>query len=228
MAKQEGLNPFDAIENVMPWSQFESSVGEAKQLATNNNYDALHFVDDSYRALRRYAPAMLDILNFKAAPLASDLLQAIKTMHQMNKANSRSVPDDAPIRFIPKRWKPLVMNNGIIDRHYYEICVLTQLKSALRSEDIYITGSRQFKDFDEYLMPLPEYRSLEKNNALPISIDTQCDSYLDARLSMLTTNLEAVNDLATKGELPEASITESGLRISPLKRLVPDEAEALA
>ena len=226
-AKQEGLNPYDAIENVMPWGQFENSIGEAKLLATNNNDDALHFVANSYRTLRHYAPAMLNILNFKAAPSASDLLQAIKTIHQMNKANIRNVPSNAPIRFIPKRWKSLVFTNGLINRHYYEICALTQLKAALRSGDIYITGSRQFKDFDDYMMPLPEYRNLKSNQGLPISIDPRCESYLEARLSTLNKNLEAVNDLASKGELPEASISESGLRVSPLKRLVPDETELL-
>lgn len=109
----------------MPWGQFENSIGDAKLLATNNNYDALHFEADSYRTLRRYAPAMLNILNFKAAPFASDLLQAIKTIHQMNMANIRHVPSNAPIRFIPKRWKPLVFTNGLVNRHYYEIFALT-------------------------------------------------------------------------------------------------------
>ena len=77
------------------------------------------------------------------------------------------------------------------------------------------------------MMPLPEYRNLKSNQGLPISIDPRCESYLEARLSTLNKNLEAVNDLASKGELPEASISESGLRVSPLKRLVPDEAELL-
>lgn len=227
-AKREGMNPFDAIENVMPWSQFENSVGKATQLTTSNNYDVLHFVADGYRTLRRYTPAMLNILNLKAAPSASDLLQAIKTIQQMNNANTRSVPSNAPLKFIPKRWKPLVLTNGLIDRHYYEICALTQLKAALRSGDIYITGSRQFKDFDDYMMPLAEYRNLEKNRSLPVSIDPRCESYLEDRLLTLHKNLEAVNDLASKGELPDASISESGLRISSLKRLVPYEAELLA
>ncbi len=116
LAKQKGTNPFDAIENVMPWSQFEKNIGEAKQLTAINNYDVLHFVADSYRTLRRYAPSMLNVLNFKAAPSASDLLQAIKTIQKMNEENTRSIPNNAPLGFIPKRWKPFVRPNGLIDR----------------------------------------------------------------------------------------------------------------
>ncbi|PCS23825.1 DUF4158 domain-containing protein [Candidatus Enterovibrio escicola] len=227
-AKREGMNPFDAIENVMPWSQFENSLGKATQLTTSNNYDVLHFVADGYRTLRRYTPAMLNILNLKAAPSASDLLQAIKTIQQMNNENTRSVPSNTPLKFIPKRWKPVVSTNGLIDRHYYEICALTQLKAALQSGDIYITSSRQFKDFYDYMMLLAEYRNLEKNRSLPVSIDPRCESYLEERLLTLNKNLGTINDLASKGELPDASISESGLRVSSLKRLVPYETELLA
>ncbi|PCS21217.1 Mobile element protein [Candidatus Enterovibrio escicola] len=188
----------------------------------------MHFVADDYRTLRRYTPAMLNLLNLKAAPSASDLLQAIKIIQQMNNENTRSVPSNAPLKFIPKRWKPLVLTNGLIDRHYYEICALTQLKAALRSGDIYITGSRQFKDFDDYMMPLAEYRNLEKNRSLPVSIDPRCESYLEERLLILNKNLGIINDLASKGELPDALISESGLRVSSLKCLVPYETELLA
>nr|WP_150139045.1 hypothetical protein [Candidatus Enterovibrio escacola] len=77
-------------------------------------------------------------------------------------------------------------------------------------------------------MPLAEYRNLEKNRSLPVSIDPRCESYLEERLLTLNKNLGTVNDLASKGELPDASISESGLRVSSLKRLVPYETELLA
>nr|PMJ43410.1 hypothetical protein BCU22_09635 [Vibrio cyclitrophicus] len=158
---------------------------------------------------------MLNILNFKAAPSASDLLQAIKTIQKMNEENTRSIPNNAPLGFIPKRWKPFVLPNGLIDRRCYEICVLTQLKAALWSGDIYITGSRQFKDFDDYMMPLSEYHNLKRKHSLPVNIDPRCESYLKERLQTLNENLISVNSLASKGELPYASISESGLRVSP-------------
>ena len=76
-------------------------------------------------------------------------------------------------------------------------------------------------------MPRVEYRNLEQRDRLPVNIETRCQQYLDHRLSTLSSSLCTVNDLAYLGELPEASISESGLRVSPLKRLVPDEVEHL-
>ncbi|MEX6397513.1 hypothetical protein AB6E88_10700 [Providencia hangzhouensis] len=32
------------------------------------------------------------------------------------------------------------------------LCALSELKNALRSGDVWVQGSRQFKDFDEYLL----------------------------------------------------------------------------
>jgi len=40
-----------------------------------------------------------------------------------------------------------------MQRQLYEFAVMSELKNALRSGDVWVLGSRQFKDFDEYLLP---------------------------------------------------------------------------
>jgi hypothetical protein len=37
------------------------------------------------------------------------------------------------------------------DRRCYELCALSELKNALRPSDIWMKGSRQFKDFEDYV-----------------------------------------------------------------------------
>jgi len=44
------------------------------------------------------------------------------------------------------RWAKLVLTDEGIDRRYYELCALSELKNALRSGDVWVQGSRQFKD----------------------------------------------------------------------------------
>ena len=56
---------------------------------------------------------------------------------------------------------------------------------------------------------------------------TDCDQYLHERLTLLEEQLATVNRLATANELPDAIITESGLKITPLDAAVPDAAQAL-
>ena len=50
-----------------------------------------------------------------------------------------------------KRWENLVFTADGVDRRFYELCALAELKNALRFGDVWVQGSRQFKDFDEYL-----------------------------------------------------------------------------
>ena len=76
-------------------------------------------------------------------------------------------------------------------------------------------GSRQFKDFDEYLLPAETVAALKRTDSLPLAVTTDCEQYLDDRLRLLEQRLDAVNRLAAANELPDAIITESGLKITP-------------
>ena len=72
----------------------------------------------------------------------------------------RKVPKDAPTSFVKKRWESLVFTDDGVDRQFYELYTLAELKNALRAGDIWVQGSRQFKDFDEYLLPTQKFASL--------------------------------------------------------------------
>jgi hypothetical protein len=37
--------------------------------------------------------------------------------------------------FVRKRWNPFVFNQKIIDRRFYELAVMTELKNGLRAGD---------------------------------------------------------------------------------------------
>ncbi|SWW79517.1 transposase [Klebsiella pneumoniae] len=154
-------------------------------------------------------------------------LNAIEVLRSMNSDNARKVPTDAPTEFIKPRWQKLVMTDTGIDRRYYELCALSELKNALRSGDIWVQGSRQFKDFEDYLVPPAKFASLKQASELPLAVATDCDQYLHDRLTLLETQLATVNRMALANELPDAIITESGLKITPLDAAVPDTAQAL-
>ena len=226
-AKQNGSDPFAAIESVIPWDAFTASVNEAQTLAQHEDFDFLHHVGESYATLRRYAPEFLDVLKFRAPPAGTDVLEAIEMLRFMNSKNIRKVPDNAPTKFIKSRWSKLIRTDNGIDKRYYELCALSELKNALRSGDIWVQGSRQFKDFEEYLLPLESFVALKLANNLPLPVETDCDQYLNNRLTQLEQQLEAANSMAASNDLPEAIITTSGLKITPLDAIMPDTAQAL-
>jgi TnpA family transposase len=227
-AKQSGSDPFAAIEAIMPWEAFAASVTEAQKLAQPEDFDFLHRLGESYATLRRYAPEFLSVLELRAAPAAKGLLDAVVVLRALNADNARKVPLDSPSDFIKKRWEKLVVTQEGIDRRYYELCALSELKNALRSGDIWVQGSRQYKDFNEHLVPAERFAAMKRSSDLPLAITTDCDFYLQERLLLLKEQAEAVNQMAADNALPDAIITtESGLKITPLETIVPDAAQAL-
>lgn len=222
-AKQSGSDPFAAIESIISWEAFTRSVTEAQALAQSENFDYLHRIGTRYTQIRRYAPAFLEALQMKAAPAACSILEAVKTLKSLNVDHTRKVPQNAPVSFVKKRLESLVFTDSGVDRRYYELCTLSELKNTLRSGDIWVQGSRQFKDFNEYLLPNEKFIAIKQARELPLAVSIDCDQYLHDRLSLLEEQLKIVNQLAKADELPDALITESGLKITPLS----DSAEAL-
>jgi TnpA family transposase len=227
-AKELGGDPFAAIEAIVPWDVFCESITEAEKLAQPEAFDYLSLIGDGFNQLRRYTPALLESLTMKAAPSARDLLTGVEVLKGMNERQARKVPEDAPMSFVRKRWESLVRTPDGLDRRFYELCVLSELKNSLRSGDIWVQGSRQFKDFEEYLLPAPRFAAQREQRELGLAVETDCDRFLEARMAVLERELATVERLAAHNELPDASITSSGgLKITPLDNAVPDEAEAL-
>ena len=226
-ARQTGADPFAAIEAILSWEAFSASVTEAQKLAQPEDFDFLHRIGERYNTLRRYAPEFLRVLKLRAAPAAQEVLDALDVLRAMYSDNARQVPNTAPTGFTRKRWGKLVFTTDGIDRRYYELCAFSELKNALRSGDIWVQGSRQFKDFDEYLVPAEQFTALKQADTLPLAVATDCDRYLSERLGQLEQQLTTVNRMAQANELPDATITSSGLKITPLDAAVPEAAQAL-
>jgi hypothetical protein len=223
-AKESGGDPFAAIEAINPWEAFSESIAEAEKLAQPEDFDYLGLAADGFNQLRRYTPTFLVSLDMKAAPAARDILAGVEVLKGMNERQARKVPDDAPWSFVRKRWKNLVRTPEGFDRRYYELCVLSELKNSLRSGDIWVAGSRQFKDFEEYLLPVPRFAMQRDQRELGLAIETDCDRFLEVRLGLLEREMAAVERLAAANELPDVVVTSTGrLKITPLDNAVPDD-----
>jgi hypothetical protein len=225
-ARRDGSDPYSAIEAVIGWDAFTVSVTEATDLAQPESFDFLVLIGESYTTLRRYSTAFLDAFDFQAAPAVQAVIDAISVLRAMNRGNLRKVPADAPTSFITKRWEKLVIGADGVDRRFYELCVMAELRNGLRSGDISVRGSRQYKDFDDYLIPTATYTTLKAAGRLPVKIDADPDRYLQARVELLAEQFEIVNRLAAADELPDAVITDR-LKIVQPDSTVPEDAQAL-
>jgi hypothetical protein len=51
----------------------------------------------------------------------------------------------------------------------------------LRAGDIWVDGSRQYQDFESYLIPEPTFALLKAEGPLPVAIDADVESYIAGR-----------------------------------------------
>lgn len=226
-ARAEGTDPFEAIESVLSWDEFTATVREARALAREANFDHLHLVGDYYSQLRRYEPAFLSIFEFRGGAVVKSLLAAVDCLRNMNDNKMRKLPEAAPTEFLRKRWASLIYTDEGINRKFYEFAVMSELKNALRAGDVSVVGSRQFKDFDDYLLPKENFADHLRSGKHGLAVSTDAPTYLAERLELLRAELDHTARLAESGDLPDASLTKDGLKITPLGNEVPDAAEAL-
>jgi hypothetical protein len=89
------------------------------------------------------------------------------------------VPEDAPTSFVKPRWRDHVVGSeGEIDRRYYELSALSELKNGLRSGDVWVPGSRRYRDFDDYLVSRDAFDGIRAGGGPPVAVETDFGAYL--------------------------------------------------
>jgi hypothetical protein len=226
-ARSSGGDPFAAIEAVVPWSKFESTVAEAQTLAQPEEFDYLALLDDRYSSVRKFAPLLLAHFEFHAAPAATELLQALDLLRDLNASGKRTLLEHVPTGFVKPRWRPYVFTADGVDRHFYELCALAELRDRLRAGDIWVTGSRRYRDFETYLIPAATFKAMQQE-PLPLAIDTQFTSYMTERRERLKEKMTSVACKARDNALADVTLANGDLRTAPLRKNTPESAEAFA
>jgi hypothetical protein len=218
-ARENRDDPFIAIERQMKmgWSQFVAFVTETESIIAPVKTDPKVEVLRRYATVRKIAPAVLEAFAFKAVPSAKPIMDTLDLLKTLYRTGPRSLPAKPPIRFIRRVWRSLVIQGGEIDRKAYELCVFFKLRDRLRAGEIWVEGSRQYQDFESYLIPEPTFALLKAEGPLPVAIDTDVESYLAGRRAALDREIEEVGRLADQGKLEGVDLTGRELVISPVR-----------
>jgi TnpA family transposase len=109
------------------------------------------------------------------------------------------------------------MPDGQPNRPPYELCVLSTLRDALRSGDIYLPHSRRYTDPETFLIPRVAWPQLREDVCQQLDLDSTGATRLSDRAQALTDLLPRVDRLLDQRE---------GIRIEQGELIVPmDEGE---
>jgi TnpA family transposase len=153
-----------------------------------------------------------------SAPVTS-----ITTRHFIPPPGSPTRPTVAPPGSGRFQWRKLIFAGGPAERRLYETAVLAALRDRLRGADIWVAGSRDYRAFEDYLLPADTPAV-----AGGIGGETDPVRYVAARAAVLHEQLTYVANRAARQELDGVEIEEGKLYIARTKPVTPDAARVLA
>jgi hypothetical protein len=173
------------------------------------------------------SPIVLGAFAFRSWRENDPLLAALDVVRELHASGAKKLPVRAPTGFLRPMWRKVVKTDAGLDRRAYEVAVMMALRERLRSGDVWVEGSRAFRAFDDFLLASDVFESRRKADELGLAVPDRFEDWRDAKTTLLETRLCEVDVLASAGELPEASLTEEGLSISPIRKAENEAADGL-
>lgn len=115
-----------------------------------------------------------------------DLIKAIQCLNDINQQQKRTLPNNIPLSFIPKKLLPFMQKENTIDRRAYECALLTKVRDEIKLGNLTIKHSKRFSDFDHFFTPYTEWqkeRSLFYQRAGLPENPKEASVYLTERLN---------------------------------------------
>jgi hypothetical protein len=196
---------------------------EVQEMASLAGEDPLVRAADRWRTLRKFAPALIEALQFRSTRAGDPMLGALKLLAGLNQSGKREVPEDAPMPF-RKEWRRLVMEEGGPNRRLYETAVLATLRDKLRSGDVWVERSASYRRFDSYLLPPDAVPAVMIGLKLPAT----ADEWLAGRAGELDRRLKRFSRRLLRGELEGVELRDGRLHVAPVKTTATPETRAFA
>ncbi|MCA3151940.1 MAG: hypothetical protein ING77_12255 [Rhodocyclaceae bacterium] len=81
--------------------------------------------------MRKFLPALLNEVEFKAVRGSNETVAAVALMREMNRTGRRELPQKVPMPF-KKEWQRLIMESGKPDRRLWETVMMAHVRNKLR------------------------------------------------------------------------------------------------
>lgn len=203
IAKASVGEPKGAVEEVIfpvapePWLR---TLIEEVETSTDYKGKVRRALHRSYRAhYRPMLPEILNNLEFRCTSTRyQPIMEALKVLKENLHHKGPTYPKgiQPPLKgVVPSDWMSLVTNGEgkrrKINRTAYEICVLKALREQLRCREIWVVGSRRYRNPEEDLPQDFEERRAQYYEDLKIPLDAK--AFTAALREELTRHLEALD-----------------------------------
>ncbi|HEU5376147.1 MAG TPA: Tn3 family transposase [Ktedonobacteraceae bacterium] len=189
----------------LPQEKLESVIDECTRIIRPANDKYFDFLASRYSYLRQFVPKFLSSFVFQSNIKDDPLLEALELLRQLNATKQRKLPDSVPLDFLTDDWLRYVLNaDNSINRRYYEVSVLWELRSNLRAGNIWVAHSRRYANPETYLIPKEQWQELRAEVCSQMHVEESGLTRLQARskeLAELSRSADAFLAGSGRGEV---------------------------
>lgn len=217
------------IFQYLPQAQLAAQVEECQFLVRptdNSHYD---FLLNSYKSIRHFSPGLLATLNFQANPASQPLLEGVAVLREYNQSSKRHFSNHASLSFVGGKWLNYVLeDNGSINKFYYELCLLWELRAALRAGNVWVEGSRRYADLDSYLIPRKEWPGLRTEVCQQIGATVDGGKRLDQHADELETAMTSLEKELARNQTAKVRIEDGKFILTQIEaEILPKSVKVL-
>jgi TnpA family transposase len=206
----------EIFEKISP-EALKAAIEDCERLIRPSDDNHFDFLANRYSYLRRFVPLFFSVFTFSSNRQLDPLIKALSLLKDMDEENRRKIPSSAPQDFISAKWMNYVFDDrGNIVRRYYEMCLLWELRRALRSGDVWLENSRRYANPESYLIPEEKWSSLRPEVCQMLRLPLEGMERLQQQQEALDHNLEKLYQTIQDNDKVRMDANEE-LIVSPLK-----------
>lgn len=199
--------------------KLEEEVAEASAIMRPTGLSHFDFLERRYSYLRRFVPAFLKRLRFQSNLDEDPLLEATDILRTLNAEGRRKLPERAPLDFVSKKWKPHVLDGGDHPhRRAWELCLLSELRDALRAGDLHLKNSRRYANPESYLIPRSRWPALRMETREELALPEYANERIGLHRAQLETLAPRIDHLLKgTGSQQPVRVEDGELIVPPLR-----------